>query len=551
MAAVSPIIRLFLLRHTQDFKLRKFLIHCLTKSVKPGLILSDDLIKELKTKTEPYHVILSDSLTSPVLPELNNIYTETEIKQRNKLDQWMWEHNLPQITESSDLYKLLLNYQNFTTLSDEQQAEADEYSREVRSCSNVEYYQQTIDRYFNQQSLFEIVDLYSESGIGYIAEVVATPDQIREGEISVCILSDDTTNRLMTETDTVELDSGDMANVKERMTTTVGRMIVNQLCYCDPFGDMFPYENKPLLLNKGDILNKINQSLLEKKISVESYRTCLDNVFYLGHFTELCTPCLDERSLTTDPNIKKRKAELLKQYEGQLDNPIVISKIEDELIAMDKEYMKGDNALRFYTPLGGATFDLWRKKLYISVGGIEAFSKDASKYEFLRNSLEEGVRVEDLAIYGNESRKGSYQRGHETQKGGYLTKNVIRAFHDSAITREDCGTRRGVFIDFGRFDISKFIGRYILLHGKWIEVTKENMASIPPQKYLMRSPLYCQCKNGYCYHCVGRLFGELDVRQLSLSIVDITTTFMLAAMKNMHGSKLALYQLTSLDDFVL
>ncbi|MBO4736582.1 MAG: hypothetical protein J5614_09350, partial [Paludibacteraceae bacterium] len=386
---------------------------------------------------------------------------------------------------------------------------------------------------------------------GYIAEVVATPDQIREGELSVCILSDDTTNRLMSEIDTVELDKGDMTNVTSRITTTVGRMIVNQLAYCDPFGDLFPYENRALNLNDGDILKKINQALLDKKIAVDDYRKCLDNVFYLGHFTEICTPCLNEKSLTTDPNIKKRKAELLKQYEGQLDNPVVIAKIEDELIAMDKKYMEGDNSLRFYAPLGGATFNLWRKKLYISVGGIEAFSKDASKYEFLRNSLEEGVRVEDLSIYGNESRKGSYQRGHETQKGGYLTKSVIRAFHDSAVTRDDCGTRRGVPIDFSKHDISKFIGRYILLHGKWTEITKENLPTIPLTKYLMRSPLYCQCKNGYCYHCVGRLYGDLNVRQLSLSIVDITTTFMLAAMKNMHGSKLSLYQLTSLDEFVL
>lgn len=550
MAMLSPVLRAFVLRNLVNMHLRKFLIHTLTQSYKPGLVLSDDIVKSLLGKTEPTLISLAHSLTKTVLPELQNHYTADQIKTRNKLDQWIYEHNLPMITENSNQYQLLLQYQNFMSLTDEQQAECDTYSREIRGCTNLEYYAQTLERYFKDH-VFEIVQLYSESGRGYIAEVSADYDQAVSGSLNVWILSDHVDQRLLTEIDEIEVDQNDVVNIHHKCTTTVGRLIVNQLCYVDPFGDTFEFENRPLLLNKGDVLDKVNQALLESKITVDQYKKCLDNVFYLGHFTELCTPCLDEHALSTDPNIKKRKAELIKQYEGQLNDPVIIAKIEDELIAMDKKYMEGDNSLRFYTPLGGATFDLWRKKLYISVGGIEAFSKDASKYEFLRNSLEEGVRIEDLAIYGNESRKGSYQRGHETQKGGYLTKNVIRAFHDSAITREDCGTKKGVLIDFSKQDISKFIGRYILLHGKWVEVTKENAPMVPRAPVLMRSPLYCQCHNGYCTRCVGRLFGDLDIRQVSLSIVDITTTFMLAAMKNMHGSKLALYQLNSLDDFVL
>ena len=74
--------------------------------------------------------------------------------------------------------------------------------------------------------------------------------------------------------------------------------------------------------------------------------------------------------VVTDPAIKKRKAELIKQYEGQLNDPVIIAKIEDELIAMDKAYMKGDNSLRFYeAQFDSKTFDIWRKKLYITVGG--------------------------------------------------------------------------------------------------------------------------------------------------------------------------------------
>ena len=548
MSEISPVLRSYLLRHLYDMKYRKFLIHTLTRSIKQGMVLRDELVKTIVGENEPVEIDLTHSLRAPIRPDLVNALSKDEEAELSAVDQWIYKNNISMILENNDTFQLLLAYQNFTSYKEEEQALADQFSQSVRDVTNVEYYKFVLDN-FVPSSIFEIIELHNESGKGYVCELTATYDQLIQGKASFCILSDNTEERLMSEIDTLEVHEGEIPNVKGKIKTTVGRVIVNQLCFVDPFGDTFPYEDKVYNLEK-DILATVNQALVDKRISVENYKRCLDNCFYIGHFTELCTPCLDEHALSTDPNIKKRKAELIKQYEGQLNDPIVISKIEDELIAMDKEYMKGDNALRFYATESKA-FPLWRKKLYIAVGGIEAFSKDSSKYDFLRNSLEEGIRVEDLSIYGNESRKGSYQRGHETQKGGYMTKSVIRAFHDSAITRPDCGTRKGVLIDFSKISPNKFIGRYILLHGKWVELTTSLAKSIPLKPTIVRSPMYCQCKEGYCYKCVGRFFEGLDVRQVSMSIVDISNTFMTAAMKNMHGSKLALYEITSLDQCVL
>ena len=549
MSELSSKLRSFLLRHLSDIHLRKFLIHTLTRSEKPAMVIKNEIMNQLKSSNDPIEIDLRNSLEEPVRPDLKNIMDEDTLAKAGKADKWIYENNVTLIRESSDPLKLMLAYQNFSSFSEEDQAKADEFSKSIRGCTNIEYYQMVVEKYLNKP-VFELIDLYDENGKGYICDLTATVDQFKSGKVNLCILSDVIDVRLMSEIDTVDLNPGDIVNVKEKMTTTVGRIVVNQLCFVDPFGDVFPFQNKTLNL-EDDILKTINNALIKKKIDVASFRKSMDGVFYLGHFTELCTPCLNEHALTTDPKIKQRKAELIKQYEGQLNDPITIAKIEDELIAMDKEYMKGDNSLRFYTPLGGATFNLWRKKLYLTVGGIEAFSKDSSKYDFLRNSLEEGVRIEDLSIYGNESRKGSYQRGHETQKGGYLTKEVIRAFHDSTITEKDCGTHKGVKIDFNVVDPKKFIGRYILLQNKWIEITTDNVDTIPKKVVTMRSPMYCQCKTGYCYKCVGKFFEGLDVKQLSMSIVDISNTFMSAAMKNMHGSKLAIFELTSLDDFVM
>lgn len=556
MSKLSPLLKDFLLRNASHYKNRKFLIHILTKSVKPGMEFKKELIEGARTHAQPTYIELTNSLDTPVYPDLKKQLAPETVKELDVINQWVYQNNIPLITENQDLHKLLLQYQNFTSFSVEEQASADMKSKELRDCTNVEYFERVLSKYFQDKEYYEIVQLNDSDGKYYVAEITASvKDIVEKKSVQVCILSDNPEERLMTEIDTLDLEpGGPVPNVTEKMTTTVGRVIVNQLVYVEPFGTTFPFENKVLNLGKGDVVSKLNDALLANKITVAAYKLSLDRVFYLGHFTELCLPCFSEKCLSTSDEVKKKKQELYKKYEGTLNDPETISKIEDELIALDKEYIKGDVSLRFYTPQGGKAFDLFRKKLYITVGGIEAFSDDSSKYEFLRNSLEDGIRVQDLPIYGNESRKGSYQRGHETRKGGAMTKDVIRAFHDSRISIEDCGTKRGVMIDFNKVPIEKFIGRYILLQNKWTELTKDLAKKLPKSSpYLMRSPLYCQCKEGFCYKCVGKLFAELDVRQLSLTIVDISTTFMLASMKNMHGSKLALYELqpNTLDNLVL
>ena len=556
MSQLNSILKDFLLRNSSRYKYRKFLIHTLTRSLKPGMELKTEIIEDARTRAQPIYIQLANSIETSVAPDLKNQYTPDQVKDLDVISQWVYQNNIPMITENQDLHKLILQFQNFTSFSEEDQGSADLESMKLRNCTNIEYFDNALTTYFKDQEYYEIVQLYDSSGKSYIAEVTSTIDNlVKEKTVQLAVLSDNPLERLMTEVDTLDLEpGGPVPNVTEKMTTTVGRVIMNQLVYVEPFGTVFPFENRVVNLGSGDVVNTVNQALLSKKISVESYKMCLDRLFYLGHFTELCTPGFTERSVTTTSKITSRKKELYEKYKDTLNDPETISKIEDELIAIDKEYMKGDNSLRFYTPQGGKAFDLFRKKLYITVGGIEAFSKDSSKYEFLRNSLEDGLRIEDIPVYGNESRKGSYQRGHETQKGGYLTKLVIRAFHDSSVVTDDCGTKRGIMIDFNLIPIEKFIGRYILLQNKWVEITSSLAKTLPKSHpYLMRSPMYCQCKNGFCYKCIGKLFAELDVRQLSLTIVDISTTFMLASMKNMHGSKLALYELkpNTLDQYVL
>ena len=551
MSVLKPVLRDFLLRNQERLVERKFLINVLAVTDSRPVVMFHLAHIAAANKGKPVTLSIENSLDHKVPLEFN--VSEEDLKKLDPLAKFMVENKIPVVREDHDFFKLFCEYQNFLMYSDEERAKSDEASMKYRKVTNEEFFTNTMTNIVGDREIYEIINIASKNDVAYVAEFRTTGKTLAEnGTFELCILSDNPKARLMSEIDTFTAGKSDVINMGEVETTTVGRLIINQIMLVEPFGDKFPYINRVVNLDKGDIVKDVNKALMNDEITVEAYKKFLDNVYFITHFTELCCPCLNEKAITTDPNLAKKKQELLKKYEGQLDDPLVIAKIEDELIAMDKNYMKGDTAMRFYTPLGGKSFDLWRKKLYIAVGGIEAFDKDTSKYEFLQNSLEEGQRLEDLPKYGNESRKGSYQRGHETRNGGALTKYIIRAFHDSRVQEDDCGTNKGLKIDFKQHDIKKYIGRFINLDGKWTEITNDNINKIPLKTYTMRSPMYCQCKkNGYCYKCMGSVFASLDIEQLAMSVVDISTTFMNAAMKNMHGSKLALFNIESLDQFVL
>ena len=553
MSELQPHLREFLTTRRHRLKDRGFLINILTKTAnRPEILLSPAAMADVRAlsgteKSFP----LARTLSAPVYPDLQSVLTPEQAKGLDPMDAWIYKTNLPRIKSESDALMLMREYQNWSCLQDDQKAIIDKSSMEMRGCTEEEAMRHLLQSRVPRKEDYYLVELVDDqTGDRVLAYIEPDPDFT---SFRATVLSDAPEERLMTEIDTFTLSPGDIeCRLDAPVVTTVGRFIVNYLFLAYPFGSQFAYVNQEVILDNGDIVDMVTKARDEGKLDIPRYMAFMDNVYFLGHFTELCTPCLSEKALSTDPNLRARKLELFKENAGHLDDPLVIAKIEAELIAMDKAHIKGDVSERFYKPLGKKSMDLWRKKTYIAVGGIEAFSKDTSKYLMIKNSLEEGMNLEDLPKYGNESRKGSYQRGHETRNGGALTKYIIRAFHDSRITEEDCGTKRGVEVDFTKQAIKDFRGRSIWYKGGWTVITGENMKEIPPGKYIMRSPQYCTAKdNGYCYVCMGQLYAEMGLEQLTMTAVDISTTFMNASMKNMHGSNVSTLDISSVDAFIL
>ena len=320
--------------------------------------------------------------------------------------------------------------------------------------------------------------------------------------------------------------------------TSVGRFLWNIITLQYPCDwKVYTYQNR--LINPDFLVGLVRTKVLKKEVTVDQFTSFLDHVYFIGHITELSVPSMTVKSLATDPKVAEVKRKFIEEHKDEMDDPLVIQKLEKLLISMDKEYLKDDPSLVFFTGLGSKSFDVQRKKMFLTVGGIPSFGTDAGKMTFIPNALVEGWTKEAFPSIVNEVRKGSYDRGIETAKGGAETKLVMRAFQDATVSELDCGTKRTIAVDCSVYDGRKFIGRTIQVGSEDVVITEENLDKYVTGKVIrLYSPLTCATKDNFCYKCCGVKAQDLNAKRLGIQTVKLTSKFLMISMKNMHGTAL-------------
>ena len=478
-----------------------------------------------------------------------------EYLQKDPIHSFRSKNGIELVRDTEDIYELIQTWRNWLCMTDADKVRSDDESIRLFNLNNREHFKFLIDKIFDK---FRRNKWYIAGDILAVSDTnvdkhgkwcLAYVDSIEPESITLTYL-DNGEQRIFGETDEFTLGPDILKCCPKGVDTTVGRLLLNVLLVEQPFNGAIEYINTPGFDLKG-LEKKISSLLMNKQITIPQYKMYVDDLFFIGHFTELCVPTYSRASLTTDPNMKNLKRELLQKYAGRLEDPEVIAEIESALIAADKAYLKNDNSMRFYGPLGGKPFNIARKKMFLTVGGIEAFSKDSGKYSFIMNSLSDGMDPESIPAIANEIRKGSYNRGHETQLGGAQTKYIVRVFQDLIISEEDCKATRGLTVDFSKHPIKEYLGRYILVGGKWIAITEDNMQEYTGKQYVMRSPMYCRTKQGLCRKCAGDVYAKLNAKHLSMFIVDISSTFTTMSLKAMHGTKLEMTDIGDLNQYLV
>jgi hypothetical protein len=67
----------------------------------------------------------------------------------------------------------------------------------------------------------------------------------------------------------------------------------------------------------------------------------------------------------------------------------------------------------------------------------------------------------------------------------------------------------------------------------------------------MRSPMYCECKDGICYRCCDDLIRRNKLENIGMQTLAIADVMVTVAMKSMHTSSISTYKVQNIRDFIV
>lgn len=360
--------------------------------------------------------------------------------------------------------------------------------------------------------------------------------------------------------DAFELKPGDISNYRGDKTviTTYGNVFYNQLCLKIPFGDLFDF---PLGICKTDTVEStVEAKMLSNPTNGDVTTMAPDGKFYVwqhikfvdatlaipGYSDTLVTP-ITKKSMTAHPDRTKVREEEMEKYKDRLHDPVAIAQMTLRFKELDKEYRKGDETEEFYAASKKA--EDTRMKVFYHFGGESAFS-DGTSVQYIAKSLEEGLDTNNMDVMNNALRFGSYNRGAQTALGGESTKTIYRMIGTARIIMPDCETPLGVPTDIRKDMRDALLGLSIIVDGKSILLTAENVESYYGKNVQLRGPFTCKAgreeggdensvgkgKN-VCAVCMGTQVAE-NPNGIPAAAAGVGGRFLTAFLKKMHASSL-------------
>jgi hypothetical protein len=344
----------------------------------------------------------------------------------------------------------------------------------------------------------------------------------------------------------VKLKKDEVANLDEDIESTYGNLLANYVVLIYSFGDKIPYirgefnikgiekEIERRLTTNPEFQGK-KETIPDNPIYVSEYLNYIDAILSLEGFSQLCVPSATRKTMTRDPRIPEIRAALLEKYKDSLDDPATIAKIDEELVKVDKEWMKGDLGEGFYHK--AKSFEVVRKKAHLMHGAESGF-QDGQKVDLVKNSLSEGWDIEKLPSMVNSLREGTYSRGAMTALGGESTKTINRIFQNTAIKESDCGSKLGWEREITKNNAKQYIGFFRIVPSGTEEITEANHEKFIGKTITLRTPMFCKTpKTGFCETCMGKKLSE-NPNALGALAAEVGSTLMLLMMGAMHGKSL-------------
>lgn len=336
--------------------------------------------------------------------------------------------------------------------------------------------------------------------------------------------------------DKIKIDNSMCPNLDKEVESTVGKLIANLVLLVFPFGNKLPYINGEVSVK--DIEGIIGPMMREGKILVDEYLKFTTACTFITNLSKLVSVSATRKNTVAPPGIKEYKkqvqAEMDKEYGPEWrQSTTLITVYKNKLQEYDKKWLADDPSMGKL--LNKKITDNSRTKVYLTVGNEQGFDKASNEAVFIDNSLEDGLPKDpkQLATMYNAIRSGSFDRGHETQKGGAAAKEILRSSATILIQPGDCKSNKGYTIHVTKNNAKYLVGRYLLQGVKRID----NADSLVGSSVVIRSPMYCKFTDGrICATCAGDI-AAANPNGISMGLLDISGILLNNSLKSMHDSQ--------------
>lgn len=340
--------------------------------------------------------------------------------------------------------------------------------------------------------------------------------------------------------DKITVDSSWLPSIHSSQETKIGILIVNAVVIYPSLKTKVNYINNAIKVSDIEslLVNKVKNDdvATDKDIRVSEMTNCIDRLNFLSNLATIINIAATPKAITPPPGIKEKKKELLKKYEGQLNDPVKVVELESELSKIDNEYLADDPAAKNIFNKKSKTA---RKKLFLMFGETADFI-NTNEGKVVLNSLAEGISTskEDFPKYMNDLRSGSFDRGASTALAGYSYKILQRSLSGIKILNTPCNTTKGIKRLITNSNYKKIINRYVKEKG-WklvsdIEIAKGYIG----QEVEIRSVMYCKAPdNTICYACMSENYKNTPTATTTLA-ANISSVLLNTFLKKMHSSGL-------------
>lgn len=331
-------------------------------------------------------------------------------------------------------------------------------------------------------------------------------------------------------------------NNSSEIQTTVGRFLLYQIVFVQTgLGDVVPFADKVADNGTFGMYEKlISRALTNGSLDPDKMARYIDTRDWLGLqlHAPICTS-FTPGILFLPNSIQQLKRKLVKENEEKLSagDPTAGEAIEKELIAKSKELLKGDPGMDLYDSGARGSFNNNYKNINLIRGPV--FNENSKKFDFIANSLMDGLQKTDIMPHANSLVNGAYPKSIGTAESGYLGKQLQAMLQMERLNPDpesDCGTKYYINITLTKELVHDYDYRYILENGKLKLLDPSIIEQYIGKSVKMRSVMFCKGGSVKCAKCAGLYYHKINKQFIGLQTVRASTTLTRANMKKFHDN---------------